>query len=92
MIGTMKKVFAVRSLASSFIRKQKQSAALSTFPFFDDTRLQFKEGVARFAQENIAPHAADIDRTNYFPKDVNLWKLMGDFGLHGITVPGKTFS
>lgn len=31
---------------------------------------QFKEGVARFAQENIAPHAAKIDRTNYFPEVV----------------------
>ncbi|XP_016547870.1 isovaleryl-CoA dehydrogenase, mitochondrial isoform X2 [Capsicum annuum] len=47
----------------------------------------FKESVAQFAQENIAPHAEKIDRTNYFPQDVNLWKLMGDFNLHGITVP-----
>ncbi|KAL3530596.1 hypothetical protein ACH5RR_009918 [Cinchona calisaya] len=90
----MQKIFAARSLASSFLRKQKQSAAVSvavagfsTSSFFDDTHLQFKEGVARFAQENIAPHAAKIDRTNYFPEEVNLWKLMGDFGLHGITVP-----
>lgn len=30
--------------------------------------LQFKESVAQFAQENIAPHASEIDRTNYFPK------------------------
>lgn len=49
--------------------------------------LQFKEGVARFAQEHIAPHAEKIDKTNFFPKEVDLWKLMGDFGLHGITVP-----
>lgn len=32
--------------------------------------LQFKESVAQFAQENIAPHAANIDNTNYFPKVV----------------------
>ncbi|KAJ8543910.1 hypothetical protein K7X08_025528 [Anisodus acutangulus] len=50
-------------------------------------RLGFKESVAQFAQENIAPHAEKIDRTNHFPKDVDLWKLMGDFNLHGITVP-----
>lgn len=30
--------------------------------------LQFKESVAQFAQENIAPYASEIDRTNYFPK------------------------
>ncbi|XP_009779765.1 isovaleryl-CoA dehydrogenase, mitochondrial isoform X2 [Nicotiana sylvestris] len=49
--------------------------------------MEFKESVAQFAQENIAPHAEKIDKTNYFPQDVNLWKLMGDFNLHGITVP-----
>ncbi|KAK4356408.1 hypothetical protein RND71_025379 [Anisodus tanguticus] len=47
----------------------------------------FKESVAQFAQENIAPHAEKIDRTNHFLKDVDLWKLMEDFNLHGITVP-----
>nr|XP_027070384.1 isovaleryl-CoA dehydrogenase, mitochondrial-like [Coffea arabica] len=81
-------MWAVRSLASGFLRKQRQSAAaFSTSSFFDDSRKQFKEGVARFAQENIAPCASKIDTTNYFPEEVNLWKLMGDFGLHGITVP-----
>lgn len=30
--------------------------------------LQFKESVAQFAQENIAPHASAIDRSNHFPK------------------------
>ncbi|KAJ0729239.1 putative isovaleryl-CoA dehydrogenase [Helianthus annuus] len=47
----------------------------------------FKESVAQFAQEHIAPHASKIDATNNFPKEVNLWKLMGDFNLHGITAP-----
>lgn len=30
--------------------------------------LQFKESVAQFANENIAPHASKIDHTNYFPQ------------------------
>lgn len=30
--------------------------------------VQFKESVAQFATENIAPHASKIDHTNYFPK------------------------
>jgi hypothetical protein len=55
---------------------------------FDDTQEQFKESVHKFAQETIAPHAAAIDASNHFPKDVNLWKLMGDFNLHGLTAPG----
>ncbi|GKA11469.1 isovaleryl-CoA dehydrogenase, mitochondrial [Tanacetum coccineum] len=50
-------------------------------------RRLFKESVAQFAQEHIAPHAEKIDKTNYFPEEVNLWKLMGDFNLHGITAP-----
>lgn len=48
---------------------------------------QFKESVHKFAQEAIAPHAAAIDASNHFPKGVNLWKLMGDFNLHGLTAP-----
>ncbi|XP_019226620.1 PREDICTED: 2-methylacyl-CoA dehydrogenase, mitochondrial isoform X2 [Nicotiana attenuata] len=84
----MQKVFAVRSLISSFVRNSKpQQAAFSTSLLLDDTHKQFKESVAKFAQENIAPFAEKIDRTNSFPKDVNLWKLMGDFNLHGITAP-----
>ncbi|XP_015693374.1 isovaleryl-CoA dehydrogenase, mitochondrial-like isoform X3 [Oryza brachyantha] len=54
---------------------------------FDETQEQFKESVSRFAQETIAPHAAAIDASNGFPEEVNLWKLMGEFNLHGLTAP-----
>jgi isovaleryl-CoA dehydrogenase len=40
--------------------------------------------VAKFAAERIAPVAADIDRTNKFPRE--LWPQLGDLGLLGITV------
>ncbi|MBB3997950.1 isovaleryl-CoA dehydrogenase [Aureimonas pseudogalii] len=43
-----------------------------------------RETVRRFAAERIAPLAAEIDRSNEFPD--HLWREMGDFGLHGITV------
>lgn len=42
-----------------------------------------REMVHRFAQERIAPFAAEIDRTNEFP--ARLWKEMGELGLLGIT-------
>lgn len=40
--------------------------------------------VAQFAQERIAPLAADIDRDNRFPRE--LWPQMGELGLLGLTV------
>ncbi|KAH7560995.1 hypothetical protein JRO89_XS10G0156000 [Xanthoceras sorbifolium] len=83
----MQRLLAVRSLCASAFTKNKRSASFSTALLFDDTQLQFKESVAQFAQENIAPHASKIDQTNSFPKEVNFWKLMGDFNLHGITAP-----
>ncbi|HZV20155.1 MAG TPA: acyl-CoA dehydrogenase family protein, partial [Hyphomicrobiales bacterium] len=43
-----------------------------------------RETVRSFAATEIAPRAEEIDRTNTFPRD--LWKPMGDLGLHGITV------
>ena len=43
-----------------------------------------RETVRRFAAEEIAPRAADIDSSNQFP--VDLWEKMGALGLHGITV------
>ncbi|MGB0498865.1 MAG: isovaleryl-CoA dehydrogenase [Rubricella sp.] len=44
-----------------------------------------RDMVHRWAQERVAPIAADIDRENRFPS--HLWAEMGDLGLLGITVP-----
>lgn len=44
-----------------------------------------RETVRRFAADEIAPRAAEIDTNNEFPMD--LWQKMGALGLHGITVP-----
>jgi isovaleryl-CoA dehydrogenase len=43
-----------------------------------------RDTVAEFAQDRIAPRAAEIDRTNEFPRD--LWPELGALGLLGITV------
>ena len=43
-----------------------------------------REAVQQFAASEIAPRAAEIDRSDQFPMD--LWKKMGELGLLGITV------
>jgi isovaleryl-CoA dehydrogenase len=43
-----------------------------------------REQIARFCADEIAPRAADIDKSNDFPMD--LWRKFGDLGLLGITV------
>ena len=43
-----------------------------------------REQVHRWAQERVAPLAAEIDQSNQFP--AHLWCEMGDLGLLGLTV------
>ena len=43
-----------------------------------------RDTVRAFAQNKIAPYAAEIDRSNSFPRE--LWPQLGELGLLGITV------
>jgi isovaleryl-CoA dehydrogenase len=43
-----------------------------------------RQSVQEFAQAEIAPRAAEADRSDQFPMD--LWRKMGALGLHGVTV------
>ena len=43
-----------------------------------------RETVRKFAQEEIAPKSSEVDRSNEFPME--LWEMMGNLGLHGITI------
>jgi isovaleryl-CoA dehydrogenase len=49
-----------------------------------DDIASLRDAVAQFAQAEIAPRAAEIDRSDQFPMD--LWRKMGDLGVLGVTV------
>src|SRR5262245_36952259 len=49
-----------------------------------ETAEALRETVRSFAEDEIAPRAADIDRDDDFPAD--LWRKFGNLGLLGITV------
>ena len=50
-----------------------------------DAQRMMKEMVREFAEKEIKPRAAEIDRTDEFPWD--LWKRMAELGLLGMTLP-----
>src|ERR1700712_112760 len=49
-----------------------------------ETADAIRETVHDFSSHEIAPRAAEIDKSNQFPRD--LWPKIGALGLHGITV------
>ncbi|MXY41321.1 MAG: isovaleryl-CoA dehydrogenase [Rhodospirillaceae bacterium] len=49
-----------------------------------ETADMIRDSVMTFSSDHVAPLAAEIDRTDTFPR--HLWPMMGDLGLHGITV------
>jgi isovaleryl-CoA dehydrogenase len=58
---------------------------LPTFDFgLGDQAEMLRDSVRSFADDEIAPRAADIDRSNDFPME--LWRKMGTLGILGITV------
>jgi isovaleryl-CoA dehydrogenase len=56
-------------------------------PLQDDTLAEVRDSVLRFAAEQVAPHAAAIDRQNEFSR--TLWRQLGEQGLLGMTVPAR---
>lgn len=58
---------------------------MNSFDFgLGETADMIRDSTARFANDRIAPLAAEIDENDWFPRD--LWPEMGALGLHGITV------
>ncbi|KAI0722416.1 acyl-CoA dehydrogenase/oxidase [Fomitopsis betulina] len=49
-----------------------------------EDQAEFRDAVTAFAQKEVSPRAAEIDRTNTFP--IDLWEKLGSMGLLGVTV------
>src|SRR5215467_6210719 len=61
------------------------SNAMPPFDFgLGETADALREQVQRFSADQVAPIAAELDKTDRFPRE--LWPKMGELGLHGITV------
>jgi len=62
------------------------AGGLGEFNFgLGETADMLRASVRSFAAARIAPRAAEIDRSNSFPRE--LWPELGKLGVHGITVP-----
>jgi isovaleryl-CoA dehydrogenase len=62
-----------------------QNARLASLDFDLGPEIDMLRTTVRgFAEDRVAPLAAEIDRTDRFP--IELWPEMGALGLHGITV------
>src|ERR1700732_411639 len=62
-----------------------QNTRLSSLDFDLGPEIDMLRSTVRgFAEDRVAPLAAEIDRTDRFP--IELWPELGALGLHGITV------
>ncbi|GFN81966.1 isovaleryl-coa dehydrogenase, mitochondrial [Plakobranchus ocellatus] len=93
----------LKSGSSSWLIKGRNNVSLPTvtsrassfYPINDslynltDEQKQLRESVFQFAQKELAPKAAEIDRTNEFKDFRDFWLKCGEMGLHGATAPSK---
>ncbi|KAI0705911.1 acyl-CoA dehydrogenase/oxidase [Cytidiella melzeri] len=75
------------SLRTSYLTRRHVSFYNTDIAALTEEQTEFRDAVTEFAKKEVAPRAAEIDKTNTFPSD--LWEKMGEMGLLGITVSHK---
>ncbi|TFL07288.1 acyl-CoA dehydrogenase/oxidase [Pterulicium gracile] len=70
--------------STSLLHRRNASLYNTEIAGLTEDQAEFRNAVIEFAEKEVAPRAAEIDRTNNFPAD--LWAKMGDMGLLGVTV------
>ncbi|KIY50729.1 acyl-CoA dehydrogenase NM domain-like protein [Fistulina hepatica ATCC 64428] len=73
-----------RTFATSFRGRRLASTYNVALAGLSDEEAEFRDAVHSFAQAEVAPRAAEIDKTNTFPVDI--WEKLGSMGMLGITV------
>ncbi|PCH37726.1 acyl-CoA dehydrogenase NM domain-like protein [Wolfiporia cocos MD-104 SS10] len=75
---------APRTMRPLFLQSRNASFYNADVAGLTEEQAEFRDAVTEFAQKEVAPRAAEIDKSNNFPKD--LWEKLGSMGLLGITV------
>ncbi|KAL0253905.1 hypothetical protein I308_101283 [Cryptococcus tetragattii IND107] len=78
------RLFCVRSRLSTRRRYSSYNPAVAGLT---EAQEEFRNVVQHFAQKEITPRAAEIDKTNKLPQDI--FPKLGEMGLLGVTVPEK---
>ncbi|WVO16033.1 hypothetical protein L204_103698 [Cryptococcus depauperatus] len=74
-------------LYSRRLSKRAYSSYNAAVAGLTEAQEEFRTVVHDFAQKEIAPRAAEIDKTNKLPADI--FPKLGEMGLLGVTVPEK---
>ncbi|XP_065350706.1 LOW QUALITY PROTEIN: isovaleryl-CoA dehydrogenase, mitochondrial-like [Cloeon dipterum] len=88
-----KSLFNRKSVSGLSVLQARQSSQY--FPIDDNVfglnedQQQLRQTVFNFFQKELAPKAAEIDKTNNFPELREFWKKLGSLGTLGITASSK---
>ncbi|KAF9903000.1 hypothetical protein EC991_004296 [Linnemannia zychae] len=86
-LPTLSAAARLNGLRATAVRYNSRSSYNAHVAGLSEEQEEFRQAVNRFAADELAPRAQDIDRENAFPMD--MWKKFGDMGLLGITVPAE---